>query len=62
LNPDPNPCDALNCRMQTKPIKVCKDHRCPYHWQREAREDRVKRDAFDRMASKPVKKDGLPDS
>lgn len=59
---EPNPCITLNCRMQKEPIAVCKDHCCPYHWQREGREDRAKRDASDRAASKPGNEDGLPDT
>lgn len=44
---DPNPCDATGCAMQTEPLTVCVDHRCPHRWTREAREDRARRDARD---------------
>ena len=47
MTPDPNPCDATACPMQTEPIETCRDHRCPHRWQREAREDRARREARD---------------
>jgi len=32
----PNSCQALGCNMQDDPVEVCRDHRCPHRWQREA--------------------------
>jgi len=61
MNPEPNACSALSCRLQEEPVTVCRDLCCPYCWQREGREDRAKREACDSAASKPVKKVGLPD-
>lgn len=37
--PDPDPCQALGCAMQTEPVDVCGDQRCPHRWTREGRED-----------------------
>lgn len=40
LPADPDPCAVLGCAMQTGPVEVCRDYRCPHRWQREAAEDR----------------------
>jgi len=44
---DPDPCLATGCAMQTGPVEVCRDHRCPHRWTREARLDREARDRAD---------------
>ena len=44
---DPNVCSVLGCAMQDDPVEVCRDHRCPHRWTREAREDRARREAND---------------
>ena len=46
--PDSDPCAALGCAMQTQPVETCRDHRCPHRWQREAKEDRARREEKDR--------------
>lgn len=38
---DPDPCQAAGCAMQGEHAEVCRDHRCPHRWQREAAEDRA---------------------
>jgi len=38
---------CARCAMQGEPIETCRDHRCPIRWQREAAEDRARRDARD---------------
>jgi len=45
---DPDPCSALGCAVQTEPVEVCRDHRCPHRWTREARLDREAREEKDR--------------
>jgi hypothetical protein len=52
----PNPCAALGCSMQTQPVEMCRDHRCPHRWQREGREDRARRDEKDGMDTVRLKK------
>lgn len=44
---DPDPCATTGCAMQGAPLTVCADHRCPHRWQREAKEDRIEREAKD---------------
>jgi hypothetical protein len=44
---DVDPCLALSCSMQGDPVEVCRDHRCPHRWTREARIDRARRDQAD---------------
>lgn len=43
-NVDPDPCRTTGCAMKTEPVAICRDHRCPYRWTREARLDRAARD------------------
>ena len=47
---DPNVCSVLGCAMQDEPLTVCVDHRCPHRWQREAAEDRKRREEKNRNA------------
>ena len=44
---EPNPCEALKCALREKLIVECVEMACPHRWQREAREDRVKREEKD---------------
>ena len=44
---DPDPCSVLDCAMQGDPVEVCRDHRCPHRWTREARIDRKAREEKD---------------
>lgn len=46
----PNPCSTISCALQSDPIETCRDHRCPYRWQREAAEDRERSDEYFRNA------------
>lgn len=41
---------CARCAMQGEPIETCRDHRCPIRWQREAVEDRRRREEKDRKA------------
>ena len=47
---DPNPCSTIGCALQSDPIATCRDHRCPYRWQREAAEDRERSGEYYRNA------------
>lgn len=44
---DPDPCRATGCNIVSQPVEVCRDHRCPHRWTREAREDRARREEKD---------------
>jgi hypothetical protein len=44
---DPDPCAATGCAMREDPLETCWDHRCPFRWQREGREDRQRRSEKD---------------
>ena len=44
FTPDPDPCIATGCPLQGESVEVCRDHRCPHRWTREAREDRAERE------------------
>ena len=44
----PDPCIELACAMQAGPLETCRDHRCPFRWQREAVADRLEREEKDR--------------
>ncbi len=48
----PDPCITTGCAMQTEPIETCRDHRCPFRWTREEREDRQRREEKDRRTDK----------
>ncbi len=50
LDAEANACETLGCPARHEPIAYCKDHRCPWRWQRESREDRARRDEKDRQA------------
>lgn len=41
---DPDPFVTTVCAMQGEPTEVCRDHRCPHRWQREAAEDGARRE------------------
>lgn len=45
----PDPCATLGCAMREQPVETCRDHRCPHRWQREAAEDRKRREEKDRQ-------------
>jgi hypothetical protein len=47
---DPDPCKVLDCNIVSQPVEVCRDHRCPHRWTREAREDRARREVKDGKA------------
>ena len=48
----PNACETLACSMRGEPVETCRDHRCPHRWQREAVEDRQRREAKDAAQTK----------
>ncbi len=51
MTPDPNPCDTLNCDMRAEPVEACRKRGCGFRWQREAAEDRKRREEKDRRSS-----------
>jgi hypothetical protein len=38
--PDPDPCSATGCDVQTDPVAACWKRACPFTWARQSREDR----------------------
>jgi hypothetical protein len=48
--PDPDPCDALRCDKRAEHIRECREARCGFEWARTSREDRRRREEWDRNA------------
>lgn len=48
MTADPNPCQATGCDMEKDPVEACRKRGCGFRWQREAREDRARREEKDR--------------
>jgi hypothetical protein len=40
-------CEALECPRRASRVDVCREEGCAYRWQREAAEDRARRDERD---------------
>jgi hypothetical protein len=41
------PCDALECQTRAHVLAVCFEQHCPHAWQRQAAEDRARREEQD---------------
>ena len=44
------PCEVLECTFRVHQIEVCREEGCGYRWQREAAEDRKRREEKNRNA------------
>jgi len=52
MTPEPDPCLALGCTILVHPVGMCRDKRCCYHWQREARERKEREAKIDKREVK----------